>query len=204
MNKRIPNNPDDKHVLLVIDEVPMLLKIPGMAEEIGKISPQYRSRRLQIIVIIQALWQLEENLRDQIWSMGNVICFGIDDFNEAYLVSQQLFNYDPQSIKLEPASASGQPIIETDRGQYLTAAKWIQHLKQREVVMRCYINEGEEEGFIRHIAQTSEKPHAPIQESLIENNNRLLSPRANPVKDALKVIKQRKKSVKNKKQNPTV
>jgi hypothetical protein len=198
------DNPNDQPILLVIDEVPMLLKIPGMAEEIGKISPQYRSRGMNLILIIQALWQLAENLEEQIWSLGNVVSFGIDDFGEAFALSQQLFEYNPQSVKLEPTTARGQPVVEADRGQYLTAANWIQRLEHREAVMRSYINEAEQELFVRHIARTSEKPDSPLTESLAEIKDRLLRRRAIPVKDALKVINQRKLTFKNRKQRPTI
>ena len=37
INKRMPHNPKDKHVLLIIDEVYSLIQIPGMAAEIGKV-----------------------------------------------------------------------------------------------------------------------------------------------------------------------
>jgi hypothetical protein len=204
VNKRTPHDPNDEPILLVIDEVPMLLKIPGMAEEIGKISPQYRSRGVNLILIIQALWQLAENLEKQIWSLGNVVSFGIDDFNEAYTLAQQLFEYDPQNVKLEPTTDRGQPVIEADRGQYLTEANWIQHLKHREAVMRCYVSEAEQEPLVRHIERTSEKPNTPPTESIVEIKERLLRQRAIPVKDALKVINERKLTFKNRKQRPTV
>ena len=191
INKRIPHDPNDKHVLLVIDEVYSLIRIPGMAEEIGKVSPQYRSRRLQIVVVIQALWQLADNLKEQIWSLGNVICFGVEDFNEAYRISQQLFKYDPKKIKLPPASESGHPIIEPDRGGYLIGANWIQHLKKRECIMKRYIDEGEEEPFIGYVEMTSEKPDEPLVESLVETKDSLLRRRAIPVGDALKIVNTR-------------
>jgi hypothetical protein len=56
INKRRPGNPEDEPVALVMDEVYSLLSIPGMAEEIGMISPLYRSRKLELYVVIQALW----------------------------------------------------------------------------------------------------------------------------------------------------
>ena len=203
INKRTPHNPDDKHVLLVIDEVYSLIRIPGMAEEIGKVSPQYRSRRLQIIVVIQALWQLADNLKEQIWSLGNVICFGVEDFNEAYRISQQLFKYDPTRTKLPPASDIGQPIVETDRGQYLTAANWIQHLKKRECIMKRYITEGEEEPYVGYVEKTREKPNELLDEPLFQIKDRLLRRRAIPVRDALEVVNRRKlKQTRTRKRKP--
>jgi hypothetical protein len=169
----------------------MLIRIPGMAEEIGRISPQYRSRRLQMIVVIQALWQLAENLKEQIWSLGNVTCFGVEDFNEAYIVAKQLFQYDPSSIRFPPAHEADKPVGESDRGQFLKHANWLQHLKHRECVMRRYITEGEEEPFVAYIRQTSEKPSKPIDEPLLVIKERLLRRRAIPIEDALKSVNKR-------------
>ncbi len=39
INKRIPSDPNDQPVALVMDEVYSLLSIPGMAEEVGMLSP---------------------------------------------------------------------------------------------------------------------------------------------------------------------
>jgi hypothetical protein len=192
INKRTPHNPDDKHVLLVIDEVPMLIRMKGMAHEIGKVPPQYRSRRLQLIVVIQALWQLADNLKEQIWSLGNVTCFGVDDFREAYSIAQQLFMYDPVKTRLPAASDQGQPILDTDRSEYLVGANWIQHLTQRECILRRYISEGEEDPFVGYVEKTSEKPNSPLDEPLIEIKKRHLKRRAIPVSDVLEVINQRK------------
>ncbi len=100
INKRAPGNPDDKPVALVMDEVYTLLNIPGMAEEIGKLSPLYRSRKLELYIVLQTLSQLAPTLREQIWSIGNVVCFAISNFEEAYEIAQQLFKYEPQSVKV--------------------------------------------------------------------------------------------------------
>ena len=77
INHRQPGNPNDQPVSLVMDEVYSLLSIPGMAEEVGMLAPLYRSRKLQPYVVLQALSQLAPNLRQQIWSIGNVMCFAI-------------------------------------------------------------------------------------------------------------------------------
>ena len=192
INKRVPHDENDVPVLMIIDEVYSLIRIPGMAEEIGKVSPQYRSRRLQIVVVIQALWQLADNLKEQIWSLGNVICFGVEDFNEAYKISQQLFKYDDKKIKYPATSVTGQPIVDPDRSQYLVEANWIQHLKKRECVMKRYIDEGEEEPFVGYVRQTREKPSEPLDESLKEIKERLLKKRAIPWRDAIEVVNKRK------------
>lgn len=190
INKRTPHDPNDKPVLLIIDEVPMLLEIKGMADEIGKVSPRYRSRKLQIVVIIQMLAQLDEDLRRKIWALGNVVCFGIDSHKESYEIAQQLFRYNPRSSK-RPALAQ-QMIAEPDRGQFLTIANWIQHLGKRELILKRYIDEGTEEKNVHYIKRTSEKPSEPLSESLMEIKNKILRRKAIPIKEALKAINQRK------------
>lgn len=191
INKRTPHDPLDKPVLLIIDEVPMLLEIKGMADEIGKVSPRYRSRKLQIMVIIQMLAQLDEELRKKIWALGNVACFGIDSHKEAYEIAQQLFNYDPKKIKFAPSSSGSQPVVESDRGGYLIEANWIQNLRQRELILKRYLNEGALEGSVYFIPRTSEMPNRPLPAPLGELKTYLLRRRAIPINEALEAVNRR-------------
>ena len=188
VNRRIPHDPRNKPLLLIIDEVPMLLQIKGMARQIFKVSPQYRSRKVQIIVMIQALWQIEKDIREQIWSLGNVTCYRVDDFDEAYKIAQQLFRYDPLKTKLPAAHESGQPILETDRGAFLEAANWIQHLDHRECVMKKYISESTEEKFVSYVKKTRDNPFGISDRELQNLKEDLLKRRAIPIKEALRVI----------------
>ena len=198
INTRTPHDPNDEPVFLGIDEVPMLLKIPGIAEVIGSIAPMYRSRGLQMVIIIQALWQLADNLREQIWSLGNNIIFGVDDFQECYKIAQQLFKYNPTATKHN--STWYMPThLEPDRGQYLSVANWIQHLQHRQVILKRYLSEGEEDPFVRFIERTSNKPNGPLPKPLAELKRDLLQKHAIPVKDALKAINQRKLTVQTQK-----
>ena len=198
INTRTPHDPNDEPVFLGIDEVPMLLKIPGIAEDIGSIAPTYRSRGLQMIIIIQALWQLAENLKEQIWSLGNNIIFGVDDFQECYKIAQQFFKYNPVAVK-QNGSWQTTDHLESDRGQYLSAANWIQHLQHRQVILKRYLTEGEEDPFVRFVQRTSDKPNGPLTKPLAELKRDLLTKHAIPVKDALKAINQRKLTVQTQK-----
>ncbi len=83
LNKRIPNDPDDKPVAIVLDETYALIGIPGMADEIGKLSPLYRNRKLELYIVLQALSQLAPNLQDKIWSVGNLVSFAVTDFRRS-------------------------------------------------------------------------------------------------------------------------
>lgn len=88
INKRIPHDPNDEPVLMVIDEVYKLFEIKGMAKKLGQISTYYRSRKLMPVIIIQAYWQLADILKEQIWSFGNQVTFALENFNDAYKFSQ--------------------------------------------------------------------------------------------------------------------
>lgn len=187
INKRSPANPNDKPVSLVLDEVYCLLQIPGMAEEIGMISPIYRSRKLQLYVIIQALWQLEKNLREKIWSLGNTVCFSVKDFQEAYEIAQQMFKYEPRTVK----QIEDRIMAETDRGQFLTEANYIQNLGFRECLIKRYWSEKSQDKYIRHILKTTDFPKGQVDESLESLKERLLKQRAVPLRDALEVVNKR-------------
>lgn len=192
INKRTPGDPNDEPVALVMDEVYSLLSIPGMAEEVGMLSPLYRSRKMELYIVLQALSQLTPTLRSQIWSIGNMVCFAISNFDEAYELAQQLFKYEPHEIKMEPRSQTGQPILEPDRGQYLSIANWIQRMSHRECIMRRYYSEKKMDRYIRHIGKTKDHPNNPMDQSLDELKENLLTQRGVRVRDALEVISERK------------
>ena len=191
INKRRPANPNDKPVSLVMDEVYSLIQIPGMAPEISKLSPQYRSRKLQIYVVLQELAQMSEELLPHIWSLGNIVCFRINNHKEAYEIAQQLFKYEPTSVKLPAPTDRQNPIVEPDRGQYLSIANWIQGLKHRQCIMKRYLSEQEKDGYIRLVNKTKETHAYYSDEVLQEAKDRLLKERGVPVRDALEIINHR-------------
>ena len=193
INKRTPHDSNSKPVLMTIDEVYRLFEIKGMAKALGEVATYYRSRKLMPMIIIQAYWQLDNLLQEQIWNLGNQVTFALDNFNDAYKFAQQVSKYDRRSEKLPSLSHHTHPIMEPDRGQYLTTTNWLQNLKWRQVVMRRYINEREKEAFVRFVNQTKEKPKSILSsQELIEVKEELFKKRAVPVKDALKRINQRK------------
>lgn len=192
VNKRIPGNPSDKPIALVMDEVYSLLSIPGMAEEIGMLSPLYRSRKLEIYIVLQALSQLAETLREQIWSIGNVVCFAVSNFQEAYELGQQIFKYYPEAVKLTPKTDSQQPVIEPDRGQYLQIANDIQRMRHRECIIRRYISERLLDKHVLWVSETKAVSEKPSDMTVIELKDRLLRERGVRIRDALEVVNQRK------------
>src|SRR3990170_4305875 len=191
INKRTPGNPDDQPVALVMDEVYSLLSIPGMAEEVGMLSPLYRSRKLELYIVLQALSQLAKNLREQIWSIGNVVCFAVSDFNEAYEMAQQIFKYIPTTVKLPAKTEVQQPITEPDRGQYLAIANWLQRLNHRECIIKRYYSEQLLDKYVRHVPRTKDHPPTHPTNDLQQLKDALLEKRGVLVRDALEVINKR-------------
>lgn len=191
INKRVPGDPKDKPVALVMDEVYSLLSIPGMAEEVAMLSPLYRSRKLELYIVLQSLAQLAENLRDQIWSIGNIVSFAISNFQEAYELAQQIFPYIPESVKFKPKTPTQQPMIESDRGQYLKIANDLQRMKHRECIVRRYRSEKLPDDHVMWVRQTKSAVPAKTDMSVDEIKLMLLEKRGVRLRDALEVVNRR-------------
>lgn len=191
IKRRRPANPDDNPVSLVLDEVRSLLAIPGMAPELASLAPQYRSRKLQLYIVLQELAQLSQELRPHIWSLGNAVCFAISNFDEAYEISQQLFPYEPKLTRVPAENSRQRPIMENDRGQSLIIANWIQQLKKRECVMRRMVTEQERDPLVRHVPKTLSANISNDQARLNELKDELVKARGIRVHDALEKINRR-------------
>lgn len=187
INKRIPHDKKNKTVLLVVDEVYQLFRFKGLAEEMGQISAYYRSRRLCPIFVIQAFWQLDLLLKQQIWNMGNLVSFALDNQDDAYKFVQQTIPYNPMEVKRENETGLDQP--EPDRGQFLQESNWIQRLKWREMVARRYTDERDKEGFVAFIKKTRDKPPNRLREGELDTiKEELFSRRAIEIREAEEVI----------------
>jgi hypothetical protein len=204
LKRRRPADPNDKPVSLVLDEVYSLLSIPGMAVELSQLSPQYRSRKLQLYIVLQELAQMSEELRPHIWSLGNVVSFAMANFSEAYEIAQQLFCYDPRLQKLPPITDRQQPMIENDRGQYLEIANWIQRLKRRECIIRRHISESRMEDRVLHITETKTSTTVSNINKSALDEDALLRERGIRVRDALEIINRRHQNTSSTNVRPTV
>ena len=193
MKRRRPADPKDKPVSLILDEVYSLISIPGMAVELSQLSPQYRSRKLQLYIVLQELAQMSEELRPHVWSLGNVVSFALANFNEAYEVSQQLCKYDPRLEKLPALSDRNHPVLETDRGQYLEIANWIQSMVRRECIMRRYIDESKMDKHVAHVKETksTKTVHEISRARLDEVKQTLLEKNAIRIREALDIVNRR-------------
>jgi hypothetical protein len=192
INRRVPDDPYDQPVGLVMDEVYSLLGIPGMAEEVGMLSPLYRSRKLELYIVLQSLSQLAEPLDSQIWSLGNKMVFAIENKEEAEKMARQLFKYDPRDVKQMARTPNQNNITEPEAGQDRVRADWIQNLGFRECLMKRYISEKQIDFQVTHVAQTRSMSKHPPAIPILELEEHLLRERGVPVRDALEVINQRK------------
>ena len=191
INRRHPNDPKDNPFLIVIDEAPILFKVPGLAREIGEISTFYRSRKVWLIVIVQALWQVAKELREQIWSFGNIASFAVEDINDARELAEQMLRYNPKMEKQSARTIYQNPITEPEHGEYTMLAQWIQNFKKREVLMRRYFNEGKKDKYIRHVFRTPDVEGKKDLQEIEAYKEKIFKQRAIPIRDALEVINQR-------------
>ena len=199
---RRPTNPDDEPVSLVLDEVRSLMAIPGMANELSSLAPQYRSRKLQLYIVMQELSQMSDELRPHIWSLGNIVSFAMSNFDEAYEIAQQLFRYEPLLERIPAGNTRQRPIMENDRGQSLIIANWLQQLKKRECVMRRMVTEQERDALVRHVPQTMNVTISNNQALLNELKDELMRKRGVRIHDALELINRRHKLPETRPQSP--
>lgn len=191
MKNRTPANPDDKPISLILDETYGLIGIPGIAKDIGELPSQYRSRKLQLYVVLQSLSQLAEPLDEQIWSLGNKIVFAVENKKEAEEIAHQLFQYDPRYTKQPAVTPYQNKITEPEGGQDRLIGDWIQNLRFRECLIRRFYSESKPDPHIRHVRKTRDKPKNPPAMPLFELKEQLLRERGVRVREALEVINQR-------------
>lgn len=200
INHRRPADPADQPVSLVIDEVYSLLAIPGMAEEIARISPQYRARKLELTIVLQALGQVTEELRKMIWSIGNIVVGAVENKDECLELALQLFQYNPTYVKVEAKQRTQQPIYEAEKSRDRLVADWIHDFKQGEFLVKRYLSEVERDPRIRYVPKAPGlSPTTDSRESekvKVDNlKEQKLRERAIPLREALEVVNNRNLNV---------
>jgi hypothetical protein len=171
-----------------------LFRVKGMADAIGDVPTYYRSRKLMPVIIIHAFWQLEGLLEEQYWNLGNLMTFQMDNLNDAYKLAQQIFPYSAKETKYQAPSGNANPLVKTDREQYLEEANWIQRLGERKVLMRRYLDEKNKKPFVAFVNRTKHVELAQLDaKELFEIKTNMVkgSGRAILVKDALREINKR-------------
>jgi hypothetical protein len=191
MNQRRPGDPNDKPVELFLHETYSMFKFPSWAPDIAELSPQYRSRGLCLNLVMQELEQLSKELQPHIWSLGNIVCFGLKNKDEAYKMAQQLFSYTPQQVKAEAKIATAQDVFESDRGQFLMYADQIQNLKPRQFIMRRYLSESKPDEYLQWVAKTRDVPNRKPYIDPAELKERLRKKRSVPLHSLVEAASER-------------
>jgi hypothetical protein len=203
INKREVDDPNNKLAEIDFDETVSILKIPGFAEKLGSVSPLYRSRKVSLMIIIQALWQLDKELARQVWNLANVVCFTISNVDDAETVAKQLFSYDPKFVKNSPKTEYQNATTEPEGGQDRMAADWLQNLKAREFIMRRFVTEQNREKGVQYVKKTDDFPVNPPFIKVTDIKSSLMESRGVRVRDAIEVIKDREKMLEVYKSDPT-
>jgi len=191
INKREVDDPKNKLAEIDFDETVSILKIPGFAEKLGSVSPLYRSRMVSLMIIIQALWQLDDELARQVWNLANVVCFTISNVDDADTIARQLFSYDPKRVKLPAKTEYQNPTTESAAGGDRLTADWLQNLGPREFVMRRYVTEQKREKGVQYIQKTDDFPIGPSFVTVPEIKKELMHRRGVPIRDSLEVVRDR-------------
>jgi hypothetical protein len=189
IDRRMADDPRNKHVILMLDEGLSMLKIPSMALEISDMPSQNRARRLQFYIALQELNQVSKELRPSLWTFGNIICFAMTNMDDAKVIAEQLFPYVPEKIKLPAKVDYQQPITEVHTGQNVLLANQIQNLRHRECIIRTLKNERDREDFLRWVPRTTEVPQD--EANVWEFKEWLLKQHGVPIRQALKEISSR-------------
>jgi hypothetical protein len=121
-----------------------------------------------------------------------LVSFAVSNFDEAYKISQQVFKYQPTLSKLPAKTDNQQPMIEPDRGQYLTHANWIQRLNHRQCLIRRYYSERTLDKYLRLIPKTRDHQLTRPGNELQDLKDALLKERGVAVREALEIINHRK------------
>ena len=104
-----------------------------------------------------------------------------------------MFTYEPKTVKMEAKTESQHPVLELDRGQFLTEGNWIQRQRQRECIVRRYLSEQQMDASLRHIRRTQDTPPVEVTDQQVEEIKEMLLKRDGiRVRDALDVVNKRK------------
>ncbi len=206
INKRVPSVPGYQPINWVMDEVYTFTETPSVSRILAHLPSEYRSRKLQLFLVIQSLKQLagEENgkkgLEDVFFSFGNMVVFSLLDIEDCMTIIKNLIPFDPQQVKV-PARHEGQHDIMENRDEQLAVRAYqLQHLAQRECYVRRFIDESRMDRII-HIGRTREVRITATHQDVENLKDKLVLQRGVPLSKAEKIISERKISVKQSKQS---
>src|SRR5215207_6624418 len=197
INKRVPSAPGYQPINWVMDEVYTFTEIPNVSRMLAHLPSEYRSRKLQLFLVIQSLKQLagEENgkkgLEDVFFSFGNLVVFSLLDIRDCFTMIENLIPFNEQMVKV-PARQEGQhDIMENRDEQVAVRAYQLQQLAQRECYVRRFVSEARMDRII-HIGRTRDV-HLTATHQDVENlKDNLMLQRAVPLSTIEKMISARR------------
>jgi len=197
INKRVPSAPGYHPINWVMDEVYTFTETPNVSRLLAHLPSEYRSRKLQLFLVIQSLKQLagEENgkkgLEDVFFSFGNMVFFSLLDIEDCFTVIKNLIPFDPQQVKV-PARSDGQhDIMENRDEQVAVRAYQLQNLAQRECYVRRFVNEARMDRVI-HIGRTRDVNLTATYQDVEDLKDKLVLARGVLLSEAEKMIGARK------------
>jgi hypothetical protein len=197
INKRVPSAPGYQPINWVMDEVYTFTETPSVSRMLAHLPSEYRSRKLQLYLVIQSLKQLagEENgkkgLEDVFFSFGNMVVFSLLDIEDCFTFIKNLIPFDPQQVKV-PARLEGQhDIMENRDEQVAVRAYQLQQLVQRECYVRRFVDEARMDRII-HIGRTRDVRLTATHQNVENLKDRLMLQRGVPISKVEKIISERK------------
>jgi hypothetical protein len=199
INKRRPHDPRDNVVNIYIDEVPGILKNPGIAEKIQEMISMRRSRNVHLTILIQSLSQLSEDLQKNIFMVQNVTCFAGSIMDDMDAMARHVFYYDPGYQKPTVKETS-----EPEQGQTRQQVDFLQSLPPRSCVIKCRKANKEKDPHIYYVPKTREVSGLPNQDELEEIKQALMAKIGVRIREALKYPQERLQWLQEPPTRPTV
>jgi len=208
INKRVPSAPGYHPINWVMDEVYTFTETPSVSRMLAHLPSEYRSRKLQLFLVIQSLKQLagEENgmkgLEDVFFSFGNMVVFSLLDIDDCFVVVKNLIPFDPQLVKV-PSRHEGQHDIMENRDEQLAVRAYqLQSLAQRECYVRRFVDEARMDR-VMHFGRTREVRLTATHQDVERLKDKLMLERGVSLAEAEKLIGGRKISIKTKPVKPS-
>lgn len=207
INKRVPSIPGYPPINWVMDEVYTFTETPSVARMLAHLPSEYRSRKLQLFLVIQSFKQLagEENgkkgLQDVFFSFGNMVIFSLLDIEDCFTGIKNLIPFDPQMIKVPARHEMQHDIMENRDEQVAIRAYQLQHMAQRECYIRRFVNEARMDQII-HVGKTREVRISVSHKDVEDLKDTLTLRLGIPLDLAEEVIRKRRISIKQKPSKP--
>ena len=207
INKRAPSSPGYHPINWVMDEVYTFTETPSVSRMLAHLPSEYRSRKLQLFLVIQSLKQLagedkgKKGLEDVFFSFGNMVVFSLLDIDDCFTFIKNLIPFDPQLVKVQAHLEGQHDIMENRDEQLAVRAYELQHLAQRECYVRRFVNEAQMDRVI-HIGRTREARITANYQDVENLKDNLMLQRGVLLSKAQKIIGERKISIPKKQIRP--